>query len=97
MVFLNSVYLNSPYSGFMVTFISTTKMKLVDCTRNYRHGVFYETWSTISKFDNHLPHLDPVQRVCVTIEKAAFHSILSLSSSVHGEDITQNVNYSLNV
>lgn len=23
--------------------ISTTKMKLVDCTRNYRHVMFYET------------------------------------------------------
>lgn len=29
--------------------ISTTKMELVDCTRNYRHVMFYETWSTISR------------------------------------------------
>lgn len=36
-------------SGFTVTYISTTKMKLGDCTRNNRLAVFYEACSTISK------------------------------------------------
>lgn len=29
--------------------VSTTKTKLVDCTRNHKNVMFYETWSTISK------------------------------------------------
>lgn len=44
MVFLNYVYLN--IARVQVSWshnISTTKMKLVDCTRNYRHAMFYET------------------------------------------------------
>lgn len=48
---------HSPCSGFTVTYISTTEMKLVDCTRSHRHAVFYETVYNQSKFDNRLPHV----------------------------------------